>query len=111
MYISLPITGYEIEERKFYASMAGLKASEQFMKQHHETQEVRFVTPFEVCKEPDLSYAENMGRDITALMQSDVVGFCEGWQQSRGCRIEKAVADEMGIPTFEIDYRREEEQE
>lgn len=98
----MPITGYDLKERKEYAQQAGIAAVLQYKKEHPEVDEVQFITPFDVCPESDLTYAEYIGRDITALMQCDVAGFCEGWRKSRGCRLERSVAYQMKIPAFNV---------
>lgn len=38
-----------------------------------------------------------LGASIQALSKADVVIFCDGWQDARGCRIEHECAVEYGI--------------
>lgn len=96
-YISLPITGYDIEERKAVA-----EAARQFMKEVG----AEAVTPFDFCDDPNLSYAHCMGRDIEALLGCKFAVFLPDWRQSRGCRLEHYAAKIYGIPTTGIkDYR------
>lgn len=90
IYISLPITGYELSERRNYAER--VKAH---LKRIHQQAEV--VTPFDVNPDQELSYAEYMGNDIAALLTSDAVYFCKGWDKSRGCRLEHSAAFEYKI--------------
>lgn len=93
IYISLPITGYDLSERRKYAER--VKAH---LKRIHQQAEV--VTPFDVNPDQELSYAEYMGNDIAALLTSDAVYFCKGWDKSRGCRLEHSAAVEYKISTI-----------
>lgn len=90
IYISLPITGYDLQERKQYAENVKKR-----LRQIYTDSEI--VTPFEVNPDQELSYAEYMGNDIAALLTSDAVYFCKGWGKSRGCRLEHSAAMEYKI--------------
>ena len=110
VYISLPITGYDEEERKEKAERLKNMAMENIaaglikvrprnghaVKLTPENSEV--VTPFDIV--PDArgkSYAEIMGKDLAVLLECDMICFAKGWHLSTGCRIEFAVADELGL--------------
>lgn len=41
-----------------------------------------------------------LGRAIQHLVDVDVVYFCKGWEESKGCRVEKFVATEYNIGTY-----------
>lgn len=90
IYISLPISGYELSERRKYAERVKAR-----LKRINQQAEV--VTPFDVNPDQKLSYAEYMGNDIAALLTSDAVYFCKGWDKSRGCRLEHSAAFEYKI--------------
>lgn len=79
IYISLPITGYDIEERKARAAELKLR----FEREGHEA-----VTPFDLNWEEGKDYAHYMGRDIEALLRCDAVYLDTGWQKSKGCCLE-----------------------
>lgn len=83
VYISLPITGHDIEE---------VEARLIFAKAVLEKKGHTPVSPLDVSDNPDASYAEHMGRDIAALLECDAVVFLEGWQESKGCTLEHAAA-------------------
>lgn len=72
VYISLPITGHDIEE---------VEARCIFAKAVLEKKGHTPVSPLDVSPEPDASYPEHMGRDIAALL------FLEGWRESKGWRL------------------------
>ena len=83
VYISLPITDHDIEEVEAHCIFA--KA---VLKKKGHTP----VSPLDVSDNPDASYAEHMGRDISALLDCDAVVFLDGWEESKGCALEHAAA-------------------
>ena len=80
VYISLPITGYDIKDVEKRCK----SASELIEQLGFEA-----VSPLEVSSNPNASYEEHIGRDITALLQCDAVIFLEGWHYSNGCSLEQ----------------------
>lgn len=60
-----------------------------------------------VGKKPDIieehSYAWYIGEDLKAIGDCDAILMCDGWENSKGCRIEKKFAEEMGL---EILYKK-----
>lgn len=98
IYISIPISGldYATQKRKagelaeFYRSI-GMEA----------------VTPFEIIPEDDPQgddIGHCMGRDIEELLHCQAVCMAHGWQYSRGCMAEFAVAKIYGLE-IEFDPR------
>lgn len=83
IYVSLPISGHDIEETKEYAEkikkFLGEKGDE-------------IVTPFDACNEEGKSYSYYMGRCIEALLECDAVFFVPNWQESKGCMAEFELA-------------------
>lgn len=98
VYISLPISGYDLEERKKYANEAKVLVArllrEDAIAQYKQFQNT--ITPFDVCPEADKLYSYYMGKDIEALLECDTVYFCKGWQNSDGCMLEFAAAKIYG---------------
>lgn len=43
-----------------------------------------------------------LGESIKLMSNADYVVFCNGWEDARGCRIERAVANEYGIPCVNV---------
>ena len=82
IYISIPISGHDIEEVKEKARKAKIWVSHRY----------DAITPFDVCSEPDKPYSYYMGNDIEALLECDAIYICEGWQNSKGCMAEFEVA-------------------
>ena len=85
IYISLPITGYDLRERKQYAESVKKR-----LQQIYTDSEI--ITPFDVNPDPTLPYDELMKRCLVALNNCDAVYFCKGWKESRGCMIEQEAA-------------------
>lgn len=83
VYISLPISGHDIEQVK-------KRADE--VKQRIENDRVEAITPFDVCDEKGRPYSYYMGRDIEALIECDGIYVCNGWHSSKGCQAEVHVA-------------------
>lgn len=110
IYISLPISGLHLEERKKKAA----QMKDQVM-QAVKTNKLAYiskngkavlltenntvvVTPFEIVPDAtDMTYEQVMAKDLEVLMTCDIVVFARHWQYSKGCRIEFAVARELGI--------------
>lgn len=83
IYISLPITGRDIEE----VEADCIYAKGVIQKLGHEA-----VSPLELVHRDPEDYEAVIGTDITALLCCDAVLFLNGWQQSQGCRLERAAA-------------------
>ena len=86
LYVSLPISGYDLDERKSEAER--IKSKLNFCG----LSIIEVVTPFDVCPEADKPYSYYMGKDIEALLECDAIYMCEGWQNSKGCMAEFEVA-------------------
>lgn len=85
IYISLPITGYDLQERKRYSENVKKR-----LRQIYTDSEI--ITPFDVCADPSLPYEELIGKDIAALLTCDMVYVCNGSNHSKGCRLERYAA-------------------
>ena len=96
IYISFPISGYDLEERKQYAIQKEAELIDDFYNQRGVYKNQSFlqvITPFVVNKnEKKDSYARKMGNDIEALLECDAIYMCNGWQNSKGCMAEFEVA-------------------
>lgn len=83
IYISIPISGHNIEKQCAAAS----EIADNLRKLGHEP-----VNPFETPEAPpDMNdkekYAYYMGEDLKQLLTCDAVFLCKGWSESRGCRL------------------------
>lgn len=93
LYISLPISNRCLEDVKHRANK---------LKESVASNEYEPITPFDICPDSMLPYSELMGRDIAGLMECDGVLFDFNWYESKGCRIEMAVARNCNIPVYKL---------
>lgn len=52
-------------------------------------------------KDDDKNRIEMLGKSIELLGKADYIYMAKGWKESKGCRIEHAVAREYGIPIIQ----------
>lgn len=83
IYVSIPITGHDIEQ---------VKARAAIIKQFLSSEWNEVITPFDVCPETDKPYSYYMGRDIEALLECDAIFMADGWKSSKGCHLEYNAA-------------------
>ena len=43
----------------------------------------------------------HLGRSIQQMEEADAIYFCDGWENARGCLIERQVAEEYGLRILE----------
>lgn len=92
IYISLPITGHDIEQ---------VEASCIFAKAVIEDKGHTPVCPLDLDhRDPD-NYEAVIGTDITALLCCDAILLLDGWRRSRGCRLERYAAKVYGKHIFD----------
>ena len=87
IYISLPISGYDIEERKDTA----LKMEIRLRGMGYDV-----FNPLGQQGESGLTTNEYMERDLRALLDCDGILFMERWNHSAGCHTEFTVAVACG---------------
>lgn len=97
IYISLPISDRDLEE---------VKKRAEYLKGQVDKDLYEAITPFDVCPDETLPYRELMGRDIAALMECDGVLFDYDWRESKGCRLEHAVAEIYNIRIYQVKDER-----
>lgn len=91
IYISLPISGYDIEERKEKAMQADVK----LRGLGYDT-----FNPLGEQWEEDLSYQEYMKIALRGLMECDTIYLLNGWHLSNGCNVELRVATAIGLDVW-----------
>lgn len=88
IYISLPLTGYDLaERRKLAAGVARVL----------EALGAEAVNPLENGLPEDAAWLEHMRADLRLLLDCDGILMCEGWEESRGCRVERGLAEGLGL--------------
>lgn len=91
IYLSGPISGHDIEERKNAFARASVL-----------TEALGFepVNPMENGLPEDASTHQHMKRDFEMLLTCDVILMMEKWTHSAGCKVEFDVATSIGIPVI-----------
>lgn len=88
IYISAPITGYNLDERrKLFA-----KWSQVLIDAGCEP-----VNPMDKGLPDEAPYREHMKKDISLLLDCDGYVISNRFTQSRGCKVEDAVAHVCGV--------------
>lgn len=91
IYLSAPITGRVMKEREsYFAELEDWAKSNGWA----------VFNPLKNGLTADAPYQQHMKKDITELMKCDMAFFGRGWQQSRGCATEYAVASAIGLQIF-----------
>lgn len=91
IYISGPISGHNIEERR--------KAFKEIQSQL-EAQGYEPVNPMENGLPDEATTHEHMKRDIELLMTCDYIYMMRRWTHSKGCKVEFDVATAIGLPVL-----------
>lgn len=89
VYISLPITGKDLQEQKRHAeAVASLLSEAGFTP----------VTPFGKPGVPDdASYEEHIKADLRLMLDCEAICLCKGYHYSKGCLFERDVAVKCGM--------------
>lgn len=88
VYISGPIAGFDIKERKLA-----------FLKVQHMLESLGYSTanPFNNGVPDEYHWREHMRADIAMLLGCDAIYMMPGWELSKGCKLELDVASSCGI--------------
>lgn len=81
VYISLPITGQESKARE--------KADR--IKKALSQKGYTVVSPFDIYAGKAPRYEDHLCYDLRAMLDCDIVYFCQGWEHSCGCGIEHDI--------------------
>lgn len=77
---------------------------EKFNKLHIEVVDTMFTDdPTETLKDINMGVYW-LSKSIEALSKVDALYMCSGWQQARGCRIEREIASQYGIKILEDNF-------
>lgn len=87
IFISIPVSDKDETEVREHADL--IKAS--LSRAGH-----RPVSPFDIYAGKNPTYADHLCFSLSALTDCDAIFLCDGWQFSRGCRIEATYAKEFG---------------
>lgn len=91
VYISGPISGHNLEERR-----ASFKKIQNLL----EAQDYQPINPMENGLPAEATTHEHMKRDIELLMTCDMIYMMRRWTHSKGCKVEFDVAAAIGLPVL-----------
>ena len=91
IYISGPISGHDIEDRRWAFMYAKLSL---------EAKGFEVVNPMENGLPAEATTHEHMKRDIELLMTCDYIYMMRRWTHSKGCKVEFDVATAIGLPVL-----------
>ncbi len=91
IYISGPISGHDIEERR---------RAFQEVEWMLDAQGYEVVNPMKNGLPSDATTHEHMRRDIELLMTCDYIYLMKKWTHSKGCMVELEVATSIGMPVM-----------
>lgn len=93
VYISGPITGIDFGNRfAFSCARSALELCG-----------YEVVDPSEVKLDDDASWADYMKADLKLLLDCDYIYMLDGWEDSKGARIERELAENLGIEEIDLD--------
>lgn len=97
VYISGPITGIDFGNR--FAFSCARNALELCG--------YEVVDPSEVKLDDEATWADYMRADLKLLLDCDHIYMLEGWEDSKGARIERELAENLGIEEIDLDQEYE----
>ncbi len=91
IYLSLPISGYDIEERRDTAD-----------RKQRELEAFGYdvINPMHNGLPADAGTHQHMKRDFEMLLQCDAIYLMERWLHSKGCQVEFEVATAIGLEVY-----------
>ena len=93
IYVSGPMTGLpEFNKPAFYAAEAQLQAAG-----------FEVVNPARNGLPDTAEWHQHMRADIKMLMDCDGVAMLDGWWMSKGARLEKNIADRLGMEVTSLE--------
>lgn len=95
IYISLPISHYDLEERKRYAQRV-----EDALSAFYEV-----INPLKNGIPVTEDWRVHMKKDLEDLLTYDVIFLCKDWEKSKGCKLEFDVATTCDIEPFYEDVK------
>lgn len=91
IYIAGPMTGYaEMTFPAFHAEAARLRALG-----------FEVISPAEVDVGPNQTWLSCMRADIKVLVECDAIALLPGWEQSKGAKVEHAIARGLEMRVFQ----------
>lgn len=97
VYIAGPVSGLDYETAR-----ANFRRAENAIKERYGAL-VEVVNPMVVCRK-DWSWEQCMRVCVVQLAGCDYIYLLEGWEKSKGARLEKAIAEGIGVSVFSFSF-------
>ncbi len=96
IYISIPMHRYHYEEqRKKAAKIQNLLGKENTLNPFELSEQLEHEFKCRGLGTP--RYADYLVNDISVLANCDAILMCEGWENGKGCVVEKTFAEAIGL--------------
>lgn len=95
IYISGKITGLNLS----HASQL-FEEAEALLKERYSKYDVNPINPMKIKHKENATWEDYMKEDIGALLECDGIFMLKNWSDSRGARVEYAIARELKLPIF-----------
>lgn len=95
IYISLPISHYDLEERRAYAQNV-----EDALGHFYEV-----ANPLKNGLPAEANWREHMKIDLKNLLECDAIFMCRDFDKSKGCKLEWEVATTVGMEVLYEDVK------
>ena len=96
IYLSGPITGYDIEERKRYFES---------IEKGFEMAGFEVVNPLKNGLPESATYKEHIKKDIELLLTCDYIVILPDSDKSKGAKLEQHIADVVGMNKIELSFK------
>lgn len=94
LFISQPMCGKTNEEIEFERDRAAVAAGRQL------NEDVEVINSFFKDNPALVNPLLCLAKSLELLSTADAAYFADGWEQARGCRIERLCAEEYNIPVI-----------
>jgi predicted alpha/beta hydrolase len=93
VYVSGPMTGIENYNFPEFYRVAALLEDKGY----------NVLNPAEHGCSEELSWSDYLKKDISDMLQADIVATLDGWEKSKGAKLEVYIAQELGMEV--VHYR------
>ncbi len=91
IYLAGPMTGLpELNFPEFHACAEKLRAAGHVV-----------INPAEINTDPEARWADCMRADIRELVLCEAIALLPGWMESRGARLERHIAVQLGMDVLD----------
>lgn len=61
---------------------------------------IKSINPARLGYVEEYSWSDYLRRDIKALMDADAILMLDGWEEAKGAKLEKYIAEEIGMKVY-----------